>query len=519
MWASKNERVVIDAGILFPQEECFDINYLIPDYSSLDAPRDLIITHGHEDHLGAVVHAVEHFPELRIWAPPFAAGILRKKFAYDKIKHRIFTYEENQIWDFEEWEIHPIHVNHSIPQTYGILLVDKARRFCALHISDFKCNLNNGFEAKIDLEKIEKLTKGIPQRFLFADSTSILSKAEKTPDEASLIPTFEKIISDAQGRVYFTLFSSNIERIQNILDATLKDDRKLVPYGRSMNFYMEIAEELKILKDFQLAYKNPDSMDEETKNVVILVSGCQGDFKSTFRRIAFAEEGTLKPQAGDTFVLSSKAIPGNEKKIAQVVSKLYEQGCKVITSDTAHVHVSGHAGREDVLILAHSFKPTHFVPIHGDSAFLYEHVTLMKEHFPKLKTEVLYNFHILSLMQDERVLITQQEAPKPIMIHGRNIPIEAEAISERRKVATTGLIFVSVKMDTIKNHKAKIEVDFMGLPQEFVHKDRLETFLQVFVKENKIRDQEKYKEEMRVSVRRFFEAGLGYKPVVMIHLI
>lgn len=519
MWASKNERVVIDAGILFPQEECFDINYLIPDYSELDAPTDLIITHGHEDHLGAVVHAVERFPDIRVWAPPFAAGILRKKFAFDKIKHRVFTYEENKIWDFEGWEIHPIHVNHSIPQTYGVLLLDKERQFCALHISDFKCNLKDGFEPKIDFAKIERLTQGVPERFLFADSTSILSKSEKTPDEASLIPSFEKIISEAPGRVYFTLFSSNIERIQNILDATLKDDRKLVPYGRSMNFYMEIAEELGILKDFQLAYKNPDSMEEETKNVVILVSGCQGDFKSTFRRIAYAEEGTLKPQPGDTFVLSSRAIPGNEKKVAQVISKLYEQGCKVFTADNAHVHVSGHAGREDVLILARAFNPTHFVPIHGDSAFLFEHVSWMKEHFSELKTEILYNHHILSLMNDGRVLITQQDGPKPIMIHGRNIPIEPEAISERRKLATTGLIFVSIKMDTLKNHKAKIEVDFLGLPQAFIHKDRLETFLQVFVKENKIRDQEKYKEDMRVSVRRFFEGGLGYKPVVMIHLV
>lgn len=519
MWASKNERIVIDAGILFPLEDCFDINYLIPDYSDLDAPRDLIITHGHEDHLGAVVHAMDRYPNMKVWAPPFAAGILRKKLALEKIQHRVSIYNEDQIWETEEWEIHPIHVNHSIPQTYGLLLVDKAKRFCAFHVSDFKCNLKDGYEKVIDLKKLVRLSEGIEKRFLFADSTSVTSRLEKTPEESSLIPSFEKIISEAQGRVYFTLFSSNMERIQNILDATLKDNRKLVPYGRSMNFYMEIAEKLGLLKDFQLAYKNPDSMEKETKNVVILVSGCQGDFKSTFRRIAFAEDGTLKPEPGDTFVLSSKAIPGNEKKIAIVINKLYEQGCKVITADHAPVHVSGHAGREDVLILAKAFAPTHFVPIHGDTAFLFEHVAWMKEHFSNLSTEILYNHHYLSLMSDQRVFVTAQEAPKAIMIHGRNLPIEQEAISERRKVATTGLVFVTIKMDTIKNAKPKIEIDFLGLPRALVDKERLESFIQSYVKEKKIRDKEKYEEDLRVTVRRFYEAGLGYKPVVMIHMV
>ena len=519
MWASKNERIVIDAGILFPLEECFDINYLIPDYSSLDAPRDLIITHGHEDHLGAVVHALERYPDMNVWAPAFAAAILRKKFAYEKVKHRIQVYEESHVWHTEEWEIHPIHVNHSIPQTYGMLLIDKQKRFCAFHVSDFKCNERDSYEKAVNYKKIEMLSTGIEKRFLFADSTSITSRSEKTPDEESLIPSFEKIISEAPGRVFFTLFSSNIERIQNILDATIKDGRKLVPFGRSMSFYMEIANELGILKDLELAYKDPDSVKKETKNIVVLVSGCQGDFKSTLRRVAWAEDGIFKLQAGDTFAFSSKAIPGNEKKLSLVINKLYEQGCRVITSDHMPLHVSGHAGREDIRRLASVFKPTHFIPIHGESSFLFEHSAWMREHFPNTVSEVLYNFHYLSLTNDLRTFVTAHEAPKPVMIHGNNLPIENEAISERRKVATTGIIFVSVKLDSIKNSKIKIEVDMLGLPLAYADKEKCEALVHDYLKANKIREQSKYAEDLRVYLRRYYEVLLGYRPVVLIHFV
>jgi len=519
MWASKNERIIIDAGILFPLEECFDVNYLIPDYSSLDAPRDLIITHGHEDHLGAVVHALDKFPEMNLWAPPLAAAILRKKFAFEKIQHRIQVYKENHVWETEEWEIHPIHVNHSIPQTYGILLVDKQKRFCAFHVSDFKCNEKDSFEKAFDFKKLIKLCSGVEKRILFADSTSIMSKSKKTPPEESLIPSFEKIISEATGRVFFTLFSSNIERIQNILEATIKDNRKIVPFGRSMNFYMEVADELGILKDFQLAYKNADSVKPDSKNIVVLVSGCQGDFKSTLRRLAWAEDGIFKLNSTDTFVFSSKAIPGNEKKLAMVINKLYEQGCKVITSDHMPLHVSGHAGREDVRYLLEAFKPTHFIPIHGDTAFLYEHVAWVKEKFPEMIAEVLYNFYYLSLMNDGRALITAQEAPKPIIIHGNNLPIENEAISERRKMATSGMIFVSVKLDSIKNHKAKIAVNTLGLPSANVNKEKCEVLVQEYLDSHKIREQGKYAEDLRVHLRRYYEVHLGYRPIVLIHFV
>lgn len=519
MWASKNERIVIDAGILFPLEDCFDINYLIPDYSSLDAPSDLIITHGHEDHLGAVIHALERFPEMNVWAPAFAAGILRKKFSYEKIKHRIQVYDDKKVWFTEEWEIHPIHVNHSIPQTFGILLIDKAKRFCAFHVSDFKCNESDSYEKAIDFKKIQLLSQGIEKRFFFADSTSVTSKAEKTPDESSLIPSFEKIITEAEGRVFFTLFSSNIERIQNILDVALKDDRKVVPFGRSMNFYMEIAHELGLLRDFKLAFKDPDSVKKDTKNIVVLVSGCQGDFKSTLRRVAWAEDGIFKLVPSDTFVFSSKAIPGNEKKLALVINKLYEQGCRVITPDQMPLHVSGHAGREDVRRLAEVFKPTHFIPIHGESAFLHEHAAWMREKFSNTICEVLYNFHYLSLTDDLRVFITAQEAPKPIIIHGNNIPIESEAIAERRKVAAAGMIFVSVRLDSIKNTKVKIEADLFGLPLAYANKEKCVTLVQDYLKTHKIRDQEKYSDDLRVYLRRYYEVLLGYRPVVLIHFV
>ncbi len=248
---TKNQSIIIDAGILFPNEDFFNIKYLIPDLSSLDqqhSPIDLIITHGHEDHIGAIIHLLEKFPDIKISAPPFAAAIIRRKFKEAKIRKKIFEYPESHVFKYDDITISPIHVNHSIPQTYALFIKDNKNRFCVFFASDFKCDFKNIYEKEIDLNKLKKLSTGINHRIMCVDSTNIES-VNKTLSEVDIVDDIDKIIKRVNGRIFVTLFSSNIYRIQTLINIASKYKLNVIPYGRSMISYIEEAKNLDILKD------------------------------------------------------------------------------------------------------------------------------------------------------------------------------------------------------------------------------------------------------------------------------
>jgi ribonuclease J len=515
-----NDTVLIDAGILFPYEDFFDINYLIPDLSSIPTPSHLIISHGHEDHIGAVIHVVKQFPNIKILASPFTAALIRKKLEFNYTPYPITEYRHFDQLGFKDFTIDPIHVNHSIPETHGLLIRDHKEEFGLFFISDFKIDYKTIYERPFDFEKLIKLSKNLKRKVLLVDSTNITSNTLKTPSEVDIIPVMDEIFASTDKRIFITCFSSNIHRLMTFISLAKKHGRKVVPHGRSMISYLNTANELGMIPDFDSVVKLADSVTPNQDNVVVLLSGCQGDFRGTFRRFCMGEDSTFKPRADDLVLLSSKAIPGNEKKISLLMNKLSEVGIKIITSGEKLIHVSGHPGRDDLTHLYEKFQPTDIVPIHGETSFIRAHIEHVKNVFPSAIPHYFLNFDSMIVTDDLKLRINLGEKREPIIIHGKQLVLEKEKISERRKLACNGSVFISLKISKSLTDVEKISFTFQGLPNSITKTDdKFRRFLENYFVQISFKDLDKTTEELRIAVRKYFDQILGYKPQTFIHVL
>lgn len=520
IFETKKCRILVDAGILFPSEDFFDINYLIPDLSHLkkNPPTELIITHGHEDHIGAIRHVIDAFPEIKISAPKFATSLMRNKLDYLKISKKITEYDTNTIFEFDDIEVHPIHVNHSIPDTFGLLFNDKEKRFSSFLVSDFKVDEINPYERAFDFKKLEELSKDSLKRILLADSTNILSTNLETPSEALVLDSFKKIMKKDYETIYITCFSSNVQRIQSIIEASKSSNRRVLLYGRSMINYTQTAVERGLIEDGSFFIDQASLPNKE--NLIVILSGCQGDFRGSFRRVAKGEDTHFKPGKGDLLVMSSKAIPGNEKKISLLENELTERGVDIISPREMMVHVSGHPGRHDLLKLYKSYCPDFIVPIHGESLFIKAHTEYINDNYPQAKAIGIHNFDNLKFNSNLEIELDKGEALEPKLIHGNGVEIEREHISRRRKLATTGCIFVSINKESLIKRRIAVDITIQGLPNSFNEGcSELQEFITAELSDRKVKLLEKTAEDLRIAIRRYTHVRIGYKPVTIVHFV
>lgn len=513
------ERVVIDCGILFPYEDYFDINYLIPNLDD-EPPFDAIIfTHGHEDHIGAVQHFIQHSPEANIYSGDFTAALIRKKLAHANIAHSIKVFDYNETLSFAGFTVDPIHVNHSIPETYGLLIKDSENLFSIFFASDFKVDFKTKYERPFDFEKLKSKSQGVKKKVFMVDSTNIMSNNLNTPSEWDLRPHFDEIFQNLTDRLFITCFSSNIHRLKTIIDIAEKYEFKVVPHGRSINSYLNIANEKGMIPNFDNIIRNTDQIRKDQKNICVILTGCQGDFLGTLRRVSMGEDSSFKLKKTDKVIFSSKPIPGNEKKVALIMNKISESGAEIILDKDKYFHVSGHPGKNDLLSVYKEYLPNTIIPIHGESLFLREHCKFINESFPQAESILVENFDELFFKSDLEIYKAPGEKKEPVIIHGNNIPIEREFISERRKVSCNGGIFISLQRSSKTSKIEEFEYDVIGLPNTFNdNKDQFETFLKGFFETNKASNADKFKEELRVAIRRYCDANLGYKPSTIVHL-
>ena len=515
-----NDTILIDAGILFPYEDFFDINYLIPDLTNIPTPTHLIITHGHEDHIGAVIHVIKKFPNIKVLASPFTAGLIRKKLEFNHTPFPITEYRHYDHLGFQDFTIDPIHVNHSSPETVGLLLKDHKEEFGLFFISDFKIDYKTIYERPFDFEKLIKKSKDLKRRVLLVDSTNITSSTLKTPSETDIIPVMDELFQGAEKRIFITCFSSNIHRLMTFISLAKKHGRKLIPHGRSMISYLNTANELGMIPDFDSVVKMAESVTPNQDNVVVLLSGCQGDFRGTFRRFCMGEDSTFKPRKDDLVLLSSKSIPGNEKKISLLMNKIAEIGARVITAQEKMIHVSGHPGRDDLTHLYEQYQPTDIVPIHGESSFIRAHIEHIKKSYPTAIPHYFLNFDEMQVDTDLNLKIVPGEKLDPVIIHGKQIVLEKEKISERRKLACNGSVFVSLKVSKSLTDVEKISFTFQGLPTLITKSDdKFRRFLENYFVQISFKDMDKTTEELRIAIRKYFDQILGYKPQTFIHIL
>lgn len=513
--STPEEQIVIDCGMLFPYEECFAINYLIPDFSLLDSSKltSIVITHGHEDHIGGLAHLLMAFPDITVYATNFTLHLIQKKLEEHKINFKYKVYDPDSELAFKGVDICPVHVNHSIPETCGLIIRSKDRKWGALYISDFKVDLYSKHERPIDLKRINEKLSECEQTAFFMDSTNILNDG-KTVSEGELLTDLKSLLERDENRIYITLFASNVHRMNTIAKMAVAAGRKVVIMGRSLKTYMEAAFET---GHGQIPPEDlflPDQVKGQSGKMLIFLSGCQGDFLSALRRFSYGEDGTFKPGPGDLVIFSSKVIPGNEKKISRIYNKLTEFGAEIITANDQLIHASGHPGKEDLNILLKSFTPNFYFPIHGESYFLKKHYEFIEANYPKVSARLIYNYQEV-ILGDGTVKIEEHESQEPHLIHGKALEIEKTQVSQRRKMATQGALFISYHRSM-----GHIEVTTIGLP--LIFQDNIEQLkkrlLQQIRSDLVSREENYFKDQLKISARQFCNNLLGYKPVTEVHL-
>lgn len=512
---TRNEDIIIDCGMLFPYEECFDISYLVPDFSALDAARlkNVVITHGHEDHIGGLGQLLTAFPHLTVHATSFTLHLIQRKLAEFPVKlnYKLFTTQEDL--QFEEVDISPVHVNHSIPETCGMIVRSKDRKWGALYISDFKVDVTARHEAPMDFPRIKEKLGECEKTAFFMDSTNIISDT-KTTSENELLTDLKSLLERPEERVFLTLFASNVHRMNEIAKLAKATGRKIVLMGRSIKAYMEAGFETGHSSLSPDEFSDPSQVKNESGRMLIFLSGCQGDFLSALRRFSYGEDSTFKPNARDLVVFSSKVIPGNEKKIFRIYNKLTEFGAEVITAHDSLIHASGHPGKEDLKLLLKEFTPDYYFPIHGESYMLRKHREFIEKHYPEVDTAVFYNYQEV-IFGDEGIKIQKHEHRDPRLIHGKHQEIERTQISQRRKMATQGSVFISLQRNT-----GEWQVSCLGLP--LIAEDWKENLIKKLTHQVKNdlkgRDETYVKDQLKIATRQFYNNLLGYKPVTEVHL-
>lgn len=373
-YETDNDIIVIDAGMTFPDETMPGVDLVLPDVTYLQENRHkvraMVITHGHEDHIGGIPYI---WPKLQcpIYASPLTAGLIRVKLEDHGIKDaQLKILVAGDRVRFGDFEVEPIRVTHSIPDAFGFAI--RTPIGLIAHFTDWKIDHTPISGEPFDFVRVAELSREGVKLFL-SESTNIETPGY-TVSESILSDTFDGIFKNAKGRIVFTTFASMINRIQQALDAAVKYNRKVAISGRSLEKYIDEAMKLGFLKvptgtivDLRGANRIPD------QQIVYLTTGSQGEEFSALSRIASGEHRNIQIRRGDTVVISASIIPGNEASVFDVVNNLYKQGAQVIYGRAVDIHVSGHANEEELKMLMAMMKPEYFLPIHGEFRHLVKH--------------------------------------------------------------------------------------------------------------------------------------------------
>lgn len=372
-----NEFIVIDCGLCFPREDMLGVDYVIPDTSYLKKNKEKIkgflITHGHEDHIGATPYLLPEFGA-PVYGTDLALALIETKLAERKIEGlNLNIIKPGDSFQVGLFRIEAIKVSHSIDAAVGYAIHTPIGTI--VHTGDFKIDYTPIDGKIIDLGKFAELgEKGVLA--LLSDSTNAENPGY-TMSESTVGETFENFFKKATGRIIVATFASNIHRIQQVFSASKRFGRKVCLSGRSMLKIAKVATELGYLEFDEGLLVEPEDLEKMKKNkIVILTTGSQGETMSGLVRMAAGEHRKLKMIHGDLVIISATPIPGNERYVSDVINMLFRKGADVINEGVADVHVSGHACREELKLMLSITKPKYFIPVHGEYRHLYRHAAL-----------------------------------------------------------------------------------------------------------------------------------------------
>ena len=451
---NKDEIIIVDSGVMFPEDDLLGIDYVIPDYTYLKMNESkikaLLITHGHEDHIGSIPFLLQCVNIPKIYAPAQAKALIDKKLEEKNIKYKnLIVYNENTKIKTKYFSIEFFRTTHSIPDSHGIAI--HTPNGTIVMTGDFKIDLTP-IGPMSNIHKMARIGEdGV--RLLMSDSTNATipgtSLSESVVDE-----NLREIFSvEKQKRIILATFASNIYRLKHIIEICRKNKRKVALFGRSMDTSIDIAIKCGYIKDRKIIITPEEANRLKPSQVCLLCTGSQGEPLAALSRIANGSHKQIKLTPNDIVIFSSSPIPGNAASVAKTINQLYLKGVKVYTNGTTEIHSSGHGCQNELKLMIRLFKPEYFAPYHGEYRMLKTHCDLATTcDIPKDRTFILENGDVLNITEDK--IYKEGHVPADdVYVDGSRIgDVGTMVIKDRKLMSSNGILVIIANIDLV-NHK------------------------------------------------------------------
>jgi ribonuclease J len=517
--------ILVDAGVMFPEPDLLGVDLIIPDVRQLQEYRiqALVLTHGHEDHIGAVPHVVPHFKG-PIYGTKLTLAFVEPKFdehgpEREAVRERLKEVSPGDRVTVGSFTIEFLRVTHSMPDCVAVAIHTPAG--IVLHTGDFKIDQTPLDGRPVDLQRFAQLgAQGV--LVLMGDSTNVDRKGV-SGSERDVIDGFEEVFTSARGRIVVAMFASSLYRMQILVDLADQFDRKVAFVGRGVIENSQIAQRLGYLRvPPGVQIRDSDIRSYPSQDIVCICTGSQGEPQAALPRIAINDHRHAKIEDDDVVVFSAREIPGNEKAIGRVMNHIAKRGADIVNEGTKHVHVSGHGSEEELKLMLSLVRPRYFVPIHGEYRQLARHARVAKTVCPGTKVVLAENGDVIRIDEDGARITGKAPAGRILIDGTRSGEVGDEVLRDRRHLAGDGLV---VPVVAINRLSGMLEETPDVITRGFVLDARTEALLKEIpglvgaaidgasVEERT--DPGLIKEKIRVDLQRFFRKRSGLRPFVL----
>ncbi|GAA5437947.1 ribonuclease J [Deinococcus aquaticus] len=515
----EDEIMIVDAGLAFPESHQMGIDLIIPriDYLQQNAGliKGMILTHGHEDHIGSLPYVLPRLPRIPVYGAGLTLGLVREKLSEFGIKDGDVDLREIGLTDKirigTHFQVEFIRMTHSIPDNAGYILTTPAG--VVLHTGDFKLDEEPSDGKLSDLARIEQAGKdGV--LLLLSDSTNA-ERPGRTASEADVARSLETLIAGIKGRVFMTTFASNVHRIQNVINIAHRQSRRVVMEGRSMLKYAQVSQQLGYMELPEPFLTNDEVGGLQDQQVLYVCTGSQGQPMSVLSRLAFGNHAKIALRRGDSVILSSNPIPGNEEAVNLVINRLYEIGVDVYYPPTYKVHASGHGSQEELATILNLARPKYFLPWHGEPRHQINHARLAQTlPRPPKRTLIAKNGDVIRLSQDE-FKVTGTVPAGAVYVDGLGVgDIGDDVLLDRVNMSQEGILIMTAVLHPTP-HVEIVSRGFVRANRELdgqIRKVALEAIEQGLREKKRLED---VRDDMYGAVRRFVRKVTGRNPVLI----
>lgn len=512
--------LMVDCGVTFADAHYPGIDVILPDLRFIEERIDglvgIVLTHGHEDHIGALPYLAEDLG-VPIYATPFTAGLVRGKLEEERIEDRvkIKLVGNRKPFDVGPFRVEIVPLSHSIPEANALLIDTPAGR--VFHTGDWKLDPTPVIGKPSSPEELAEIGhRGVD--ILVCDSTNVFN-AEASPSEASVRDGLMQSVGRAHGRVVVTTFASNAARLSTLAAVAEATGRKLCVTGRSLDRIIRVAKATGYLKDFPQTVEVDAAMRLPRNKVLIVATGGQGEERAALARIANGNH-PVKLDAGDMVIFSSKQIPGNEVAIGRIQNQLAAKAVEMVTEKQAHVHVSGHPGRPELAKMYGWLRPETLIPVHGEMRHLMEHARYGLSQGIR-HALVQTNGDVIRLAPGAPTKVGTAPVGRLVLDGDVILPADGTTINERRRIAEHGQISVGIAVDRNGRAGGTPEVRVQGIPVEEERDPFLTEAAEAAAEAmaGRARDRERLREDVRMAVRKVAMRWTGKKPIVDVVIV